>query len=39
MEIVGTEAPTRIDIQLDFLKPFKSHSQTRFTITPDGDTT
>ena len=39
MEIVGTDAPTRIDIQLDFLKPFKSHSQTRFTIAPDGDTT
>jgi uncharacterized protein YndB with AHSA1/START domain len=36
MEIVDATAPSSIGIRLDFLKPFKSHSQTRFTLTADG---
>jgi len=39
MEIVDTAEPSTIDIQLDFLKPFKSQSQTRFTLTPGAGTT
>jgi uncharacterized protein YndB with AHSA1/START domain len=39
MEIVDTTAPGSVDIKLDFLKPFKSHSQTRFALAPEGDTT
>jgi uncharacterized protein YndB with AHSA1/START domain len=39
MEIVEAEAPGRIVIALDFLKPFKSSNTTRFTFTPAGDGT
>jgi uncharacterized protein YndB with AHSA1/START domain len=39
MEIVDATSPTSVGIKLDFLKPFKSHSQTRFTLTPGGGTT
>lgn len=38
MEIIGAESSTvRIDLQ--FLKPFKSHSNTVFELQPDGDGT
>lgn len=33
MEIVGDD-PHRVDVQLDFLKPFKSHNSIRFALTP-----
>jgi uncharacterized protein YndB with AHSA1/START domain len=39
MEIVDAEAPSTVGIKLDFLKPFKSHNQTRFALSPEGDTT
>ena len=39
MEIVDAEAPSTVGIKLDFLKPFKSHSQTRFALSATGDTT
>ena len=36
MEIVDDGAPTRIVIQLDFVKPFASRNQTVFELTPQG---
>ena len=39
MEIVDAAEPSTIGIKLDFLKPFKSHSQTRFTLAPGAGTT
>lgn len=36
MEIVDDGAPSRIVIQLDFVKPFASHNQTVFELTPQG---
>lgn len=39
MEITGLAMPTKVDIKLDFLKPFESHNTTEFVLTPQGDTT
>ncbi|ANH76546.1 polyketide cyclase / dehydrase and lipid transport family protein [Ralstonia insidiosa] len=42
MEIVDTSlsnAPARIQIQLDFLKPFEAHNTAEFTLKPAGDLT
>lgn len=39
MEILGVTQPTKVDIQLDFLRPFESHCQTVFTLEPKGDST
>lgn len=39
MEITGAAAPSKIDIKLDFLKPFESHNTTVFTLAPQGDST
>jgi uncharacterized protein YndB with AHSA1/START domain len=39
MEIKDTSPPNRITIQLDFLKPFKAHNTTVFTLEPRGDST
>lgn len=39
MEITGVAAPSRVDIKLDFIKPFVSHNTTAFTLQPQGDTT
>jgi len=36
MEIVDDGAPTRIVIQLDFVKPFAAQNQTVFELTPQG---
>ena len=38
MEITG-QNPSKVDIKLDFLKPFESHNTTEFVLTPQGDTT
>jgi hypothetical protein len=39
MEIIETVAPSRIVIQLDFLKPFEGHNIAEFTLEPkDGAT-
>ena len=38
MEITG-QAPTRVDIKLDFLKPFESHCLTQFALEPKGEMT
>jgi len=37
MEIVRAEDPSDVEIDLDFVKPFKSHNRTAFTIRPEGD--
>ena len=39
MEIVDTASPARIQIQLDFLKPFEAHNTAEFTLRPAGDLT
>ena len=39
MEIVAAEEPSGVTLALDFLKPFKSSSPTRFQLEPDGDGT
>jgi hypothetical protein len=40
MEVLEVAAPSKVDIQLDFLRPFESHCKTEFTLTPaDGTTT
>ena len=38
MEITGS-TPERIDIDLEFLKPFKASNKTVFTLTPEGSGT
>jgi len=38
MEILDSVPPSRIDIKLSFLKPFKAENRTVFTITPVGGT-
>ena len=39
MEIVDTASPARVQIQLDFLKPFEAHNTAEFTLQPKGDLT
>ena len=38
MEITDA-VPSKITIQLDFIKPFEGHNIAEFTLTPNGDTT
>jgi uncharacterized protein YndB with AHSA1/START domain len=39
MEIVSAVAGERVDIDLEFLKPFKARNDTSFVLTPQGDST
>ena len=39
MEITDTQAPNKVVIKLDFIKPFEGHNITEFTLAPQGDTT
>lgn len=39
MQIVQAAAPTRIDIKLDFIKPFEAHNSAEFDLRGDGDHT
>jgi hypothetical protein len=39
IEITEVVAPTRIAMNLDFVKPFEAHNQVEFTLVPRGDTT
>ena len=39
MEIVEATAPEKLDIALDFTKPFASHNTASFTLAPEGDGT
>lgn len=39
MEITESSAPSKVVIQLDFLKPFEAHNITEFSLVPQGDAT
>jgi hypothetical protein len=39
MEIVESAAPSKVDIKLDFIKPFESSNTTLFTLQPQGGST
>lgn len=39
MEIINAAAPSKVDIKLDFLKPFESNNTTVFALAPEGDGT
>ena len=39
MEITDSAPPSRITIQLDFIKPFEAHHSTEFTLAPQGAAT
>ena len=37
MEITASQAPSRVTMQLDFIKPFKAQNTAEFTLQPQGD--
>ena len=37
MEIIDTAEPSKVEVALDFIKPFKSSNTTSFTLQPNGD--
>ena len=39
METLEISAPAKIDIKLDFFKPFEAHNTAEFTMLPQGDAT
>ena len=39
MEITAADAPSQLDLDLHFLKPFKAENDLRFRFDPDGDGT
>lgn len=39
MEITESTAPSKISINLDFMKPIEAHNFAEFTLEPQGDTT
>ena len=39
MEITDAAAPNKVEIKLDFIKPFEGHNQTVFTLQPQGEST
>ena len=39
MEILKTAPTSKLDIKLDFIKPFEGHNIAEFTLTPKGDDT
>jgi hypothetical protein len=39
MEIIEAVEPSRVEVALDFLKPFQSSSVTAFDLQPEGETT
>ena len=39
MEITDANAPSRIAIKLDFIKPFEGHNVTEFVLVPQGNAT
>ena len=39
MEILKAAPATKVDIKLDFIKPFEGHNIAEFTLTPQGDST
>ena len=39
MEIIDSQAPSKVSIKLDFLKPFEAHNTAEFSMVPQGDST
>ncbi len=39
MQIEDSQPPGRVDIRLDFVKPFEAHNKVAFTLLPEGDST
>lgn len=39
MTIADSNEPSRVDIKLDFLKPFEAHNDVAFTLEPKGEAT
>ncbi len=39
MEVLRIDPASRVEIKLDFSKPFVAHNLTEFTLAPDGDAT
>ena len=39
MEIAESSPPSKVAIQLDFVKPFEAHNTVEFTLEPKGDAT
>jgi len=39
MEITGSAPSSKVDIKLDFIKPFEGHNVTEFALAPQGDST
>ena len=39
MEIVDSSPPSRVLIQLDFVRPFEAHNLVEFTLESNGDST
>ena len=39
MEIADAEAPSRVTLKLDFVKPFEAHNRVDFTLEPKGGAT
>ena len=37
MTITGLEAPNKMLVDLDFVKPFKANNKVEFVVTPSGD--
>ena len=39
MEIIGAQAPSKLSIQLDFIRPFEGHNLTEYTLQTQGNIT
>lgn len=39
LEVTEAQAPTRVLMKLDFVRPFEAHNQAEFTLVPRGDAT
>lgn len=39
MAIENSQPPSRVDIRLEFIKPFEAHNKVAFTLAPEGDAT
>ena len=39
MEVTAAQAPTEVQIKLDFIRPFEGHNTTVFTLAPQGSAT
>ena len=39
MEVMAAQAPAKVTIKLDFIRPFEGHNSTDFSFVPQGDAT